>query len=81
MASYLLLTILSTVGSAGAAPIPSSGLVLVTTAYVTGDNVVAGIVAARTPLADVVDTDQHEAESDESPDDSSNESGAAEHLA
>ena len=34
-ASYLLLIILSTVGSAGAAPVPSSGLVLVITAYNT----------------------------------------------
>ncbi len=78
--SYILLIILSTVGSAGAAPVPSSGLVLVITAYntvfgtsgvpngfefivaidwfldrfitalnVTGDTVVCGIVAARTP--------------------------------
>lgn len=77
--SYILLIILSTIGSAGAAPVPSSGLVLVITAYntvfgtsgtpngfefivaidwfldrcitalnVTGDSVVAGIIAART---------------------------------
>jgi Na+/H+-dicarboxylate symporter len=75
------LIILSTIGSAGAAPVPSAGLVLVITAYntifgtpgtpngfefivavdwfldrfrtalnVTGDTVVAGIIAARTPL-------------------------------
>jgi Na+/H+-dicarboxylate symporter len=78
--SYILLIILSTIGSAGAAPVPSSGLVLVITAYntvfgttgtpngfefvvaidwfldrcitalnVTGDTVVCGIIAARTP--------------------------------
>jgi Na+/H+-dicarboxylate symporter len=34
-ASYILLIILSTIGSAGAAPVPSSGLVLVITAYNT----------------------------------------------
>ena len=34
-ASYILLIILSTVGSAGAAPVPSSGLVMVITAYNT----------------------------------------------
>jgi Na+/H+-dicarboxylate symporter len=33
--SYILLIILATVGSAGAAPVPSSGLVLVITAYNT----------------------------------------------
>ena len=33
--SYILLVILSTVGSAGAAPVPSSGLVMVITAYNT----------------------------------------------
>jgi Na+/H+-dicarboxylate symporter len=33
--SYILLIILSTIGSAGAAPVPSSGLVLVITAYNT----------------------------------------------
>lgn len=78
--SYILLIILSTIGSAGAAPVPASGLVLVITAYntvfgttgipngfefvvaidwfldrcitalnVTGDTVVAHIVACRTP--------------------------------
>lgn len=78
--SYILLIILSTIGSAGTAPVPSAGLVLVITAYntvfgtsgvpngfefivaidwfldrcitalnVTGDTVVCGIVAARTP--------------------------------
>ncbi len=82
--SYILLIILATIGSAGAAPVPSSGLVLVITAYntvfgtsgvpngfefvvaidwfldrfvtalnVTGDTVVCGIVAARTPWEDV----------------------------
>jgi len=82
-ASYILLIILSTVGSAGAAPVPASGLVLVITAYntvfggtgvpmgfefvvaidwfldrcitalnVTGDTVVAHIVACRTPWDD-----------------------------
>jgi Na+/H+-dicarboxylate symporter len=81
--SYILLIILSTVGSAGAAPVPASGLVLVITAYntvfggsgipngfefvvaidwfldrlitvlnVTGDTVVAHIVACRTPWKD-----------------------------
>ena len=80
--SYILLIILSTIGSAGAAPVPSSGLVLVITAYntvfgttgvpngfefvvaidwfldrcitalnVTGDTVVCGIIAARTPCS------------------------------
>jgi len=34
-ASYILLIILSTIGSAGAAPVPASGLVLVITAYNT----------------------------------------------
>jgi len=34
-ASYVLLIILSTIGSAGAAPVPASGLVLVITAYNT----------------------------------------------
>lgn len=89
-ASYILLIILSTVGSAGAAPVPSSGLVLVITAYntvfgttgtpngfefivaidwfldriitalnVTGDSVVAGIVASRTPM-EAVDEDHAE---------------------
>jgi Na+/H+-dicarboxylate symporter len=82
-ASYILLIILSTIGSAGAAPVPSSGLVLVITAYntvfngtgvptgfefvvaidwfldrcitalnVTGDTVVAHIVACNTPWDD-----------------------------
>ncbi|KAL3912212.1 MAG: hypothetical protein SGARI_001275 [Bacillariaceae sp.] len=81
--SYILLIILSTIGSAGAAPVPASGLVLVITAYntvfggtgipdgfefvvaidwfldrcitalnVTGDTVVAHIVACRTPISD-----------------------------
>mmetsp|Transcript_1577 Transcript_1577/g.2242 ORF Transcript_1577/g.2242 Transcript_1577/m.2242 type:complete len:516 (+) Transcript_1577:66-1613(+) len=81
--SYILLIILSTIGSAGAAPVPSSGLVLVITAYntvfgtsgtpngfefivaidwfldrcitalnVTGDTVVCGIIASRTPFED-----------------------------
>lgn len=81
--SYILLIILSTIGSAGAAPVPASGLVLVITAYntvfggtgipngfefvvaidwfldrcitalnVTGDTVVAHIVACRTPWGD-----------------------------
>jgi Na+/H+-dicarboxylate symporter len=82
---YILLIILSTIGSAGAAPVPSAGLVLIITAYnttfnqtgtplgfsfivatdwfldrlvtmlnVTGDSVVARIVAAKTPI-DVLD--------------------------
>lgn len=85
--SYILLIILSTVGSAGTAPVPSSGLVLVITAYntvfgttgvpngfefivaidwfldrcitalnVTGDTVVCGIIAARTPWEEEDDT-------------------------
>ena len=85
--SYILLIILSTVGSAGATPVPSSGLVLVITAYntvfgtsgtpngfefvvaidwfldrcvtalnVTGDTVVCGVVAARTPWEHEDDT-------------------------
>ena len=84
--SYILLIILSTIGSAGAAPVPASGLVLVITAYntvfgatgipngfefvvaidwfldrcitalnVTGDTVVAHIVACRTPWGDEED--------------------------
>ena len=35
IASYILLVILSTIGSAGAAPVPSAGLVLIITAYNT----------------------------------------------
>ena len=35
IASYLLLIILATVGSAGSAPVPSAGLVLIITAYNT----------------------------------------------
>jgi Na+/H+-dicarboxylate symporter len=80
VAQGFLLVVLSTIGSAGAAPVPSSGLVMIITAYntifdatgtpnglafivaidwfidrlvtvmnVTGDAVVAGIVAARNP--------------------------------
>jgi len=83
----ILLIILSTIGSAGAAPVPSSGLVLVITAYntvfgttgtpngfefvvaidffldrcitalnITGDSVVAGIIAARTPWTEDITT-------------------------
>lgn len=84
VAQMILLIILSTIGSAGAAPVPASGLVLVITAYntvfgttgtpngfefvvaidffldrcitalnITGDTVVAGIIAARTPWKEV----------------------------
>jgi Na+/H+-dicarboxylate symporter len=35
IAHYILLIVLSTVGSAGAAPVPSAGLVLIITAYNT----------------------------------------------
>lgn len=83
-ASYVILVIISTIGSIGTAPIPSAGLVLIITAYnsvfnttgvpdgfgyviaidwlmdrletalnVTGDSIVAGIVAKTTDLEDV----------------------------
>jgi Na+/H+-dicarboxylate symporter len=39
-ASYILLIIITTIGSAGAAPVPSSGLVLILTAYNTTFNTV-----------------------------------------
>ena len=83
-ASYILLIIITTIGSAGAAPAPSSGLVLILTAYnttfstvgvpngfqyivaidwlldrfdtmlnVTGDSMVAGMVAHMCPMEDI----------------------------
>jgi Na+/H+-dicarboxylate symporter len=52
-ASYILLIILSTVGSAGAAPVPSSGLVLVITAY----NTVFGGIGVPTGFEFIVAVD------------------------
>lgn len=85
-ASYVLLVIISTIGSAGTAPVPSASLVLIITAYntvfsasgtpdgfsyilaidwfmdrlrttlnVTGDGVVAGMVAHLCPVDDETD--------------------------
>lgn len=104
---YILLVILSTVGSAGAAPVPASGLVLVITAYntvfggsgtpqgfefvvaidwfldrcitalnVTGDTVVAGIIAARTPW-DEDETNITKATTKAVPEGSSGEDGSS----
>lgn len=97
---FILLIILSTVGSAGAAPVPSSGLVLVITAYntvfgttgtpagfefivaidwfvdrlitalnITGDTVVARIIAATTDMTEMGEGST--ADGDNSPDASS----------
>ena len=85
-ASYILLVIISTIGSAGTAPVPSASLVLIITAYntvfnssgtpdgfsyilaidwfmdrlrttlnVTGDGVVAGMVAHLCPVEEETD--------------------------
>ena len=98
IASYILLVVISTIGSAGTAPVPSASLVLIITAYntvfnttgtpegfsyilaidwfmdrlrtvlnVTGDAVVAGMVAHACPMMDEDTADEHKRAEMEAP--------------